>query len=269
MGSGSPNVLNHNRIGYLTVSGTATGWAVFDPRKQEKQVNEEHSKQAEETTEYTLVLADVGMGRQDDPALNKYLDSAATLGKTALSDSLYGVVPATGDPEDNYTGTAGLVGDLLDSGHGYKVDTRPEGRKESRTHCQRCGEQLLFQIKPCLGYNPQWMPKGEKRMIGTPETDGSPLLWWSNDRLGCQCLNCKSLTKYMENRRVPATRKFCTDTCRKASSKRYQAEKRRELKDRRMVALDEIETVRIQRKPRLRSGIWGTDAVLGAIYPNY
>ena len=234
---------------------------------------DDNSKQSEETTEYILALTDTGLsdlGRRDDPALNRYLDSAAKLGKTALSDSLYGVVPATGDPEDNYTGTGGAVGDLLDSGHGYVVDTRPEGRKEPRTQCQYCGEQLMFQIKPCLGYNPQWMPKGEKRMIGTPETDGSPLPWWSADRLGCQCLNCKSLTKYVvEGNRVPASRKFCTDTCRKASSKRDQAEKRRELKDRRMVALEEIETVKIQRKSRLRSGIWGTDAVLGTIYPNY
>ena len=182
---------------------------------------DDNSKQAEEVTEYILALTHTGLsdlGRQD---VNRaeYNEGATELREKPISDSLKGVIPNITDPEDNYTGTAGLVGDLLDSGHGYVVDTRPEGRKEPRTHCQNCGEQFLFQIKPCLSYNPQWMPKGEKRMIGTPETDGSPLPWWSADRLGCQCLNCKSLSRYMENSRVPATRKFCTDTCRKAAHK--------------------------------------------------
>ncbi len=244
-----------------------------------------NEKSEEEATEYLLVLADTGlagMGRRDVNR-QEHNEDAAKLREKVISDSLKGVIPDISDPEDSYKGKSGAVGDILDSGHGYKVESRPEGKKQPRQTCERCGSQLLFQIGKCLGFVLPWLPRGKSRMVGTPETDGSPLPWWSADRLLCQCRNCKNLSNYVRNdNQVSSSRKFCSDTCRKANHKAQAAAKRQAAKQDQVlsrwagfVPVEDRDpdyhysSMGVKGRKKLRSGSWGTDCTNGTIHPNY
>lgn len=192
----------------------------------EKELNKELDELAEDS--YLIrPIRDVNRAEYDE--------GAPELREKIIDESVKGVIPDVSDPEDATGRQTGprtksndpAIGDMLDSGHGYGVTTMPGQALPRPTNCHRCGNALLFQIKPCQGSVLPWLPR-KTRMIGVPEFDGTPLEWWDAMRLFCKCKTCKELTAYIQgSNKVGSTRKYCSDTCRKGAHKaRTAAEKK-------------------------------------------
>lgn len=153
-----------------------------------------------EVAEHEYIVKRIDPNRAEAYEYSKHLRTKV------IDESVEGVIPDVSDPEDatgRQTGPrmekkSAEVTDLMDSGHGFAVTTRP-GEQRSNRKCLNCGGPLLFGSKPCKAG-----------------------LWVGDAmRLSCRCDPCKKLTSMLVKESIPlSNRKYCGRECQTAAARK-------------------------------------------------